>query len=97
MYGCTADGLSWHFSVFCADTQLAGLSRQCEPSLVTTNHNADLGRLDPAFAGFKLYDGCIVLPNGYRYTPGYLYAISIRMQQIAELERERRTPKQLLL
>ncbi len=33
---------------------------------MTTNHTADLGRLDPAFAGFKLHDGCIVLPNGYR-------------------------------
>ena len=29
--------------------------------------------------------------------PRYLYAIPIRMQQIAELERERGTPRQLLL
>ena len=97
MYGCTADDLSRHFSDFCPDTQLDGLALQCEPSRVTTHNHGDLGRLDPAFAGFKLHDGCIVLPNGYRYPPGYLYAISIRMQQIAELERERRTPKQLLL
>ncbi|KKN49730.1 hypothetical protein LCGC14_0639800 [marine sediment metagenome] len=57
----------------------------------------DLGELDPAFAGFILQDGQIVTPNGYAYPPGYLYSIPIRQQLIAELERERRTPRQLLL
>ncbi len=57
----------------------------------------DLGKLDPAFASFKLRNGEIVTPNGYAYPPGFLYSIPIRMQQIAELERERRTPRQLLL
>ena len=64
---------------------------------MTTNYNEDFRQLDPAFAAFKLHDGCIVLPNGYSFPPGYLYAIPKRMQQIAELERERCTPKQLLL
>ena len=57
----------------------------------------DLGKLDAAFAGFTLHDGQIVTPNGYAYPPGFLYSIPIRMQLIAELERERRTPRQLLL
>ena len=57
----------------------------------------DLGKLDPAFAGFKIQDGQLVTPNGYAYPPGYIYAIPIRMQLIVELERERRTPRQLLL
>ncbi len=57
----------------------------------------DLGRLDPAFAGFKIQNGQIVTPNGYAYPPGYLYSIPIRQQLIAELQRELRTPRQLLL
>ncbi len=57
----------------------------------------DLGKLDAAFAGFKIRNGQIITPNGYAYPPGYLYSIPIRMQLIAELERERRTPRQLLL
>ncbi|MCH8100319.1 MAG: hypothetical protein IIB74_07775 [Proteobacteria bacterium] len=57
----------------------------------------DLGKIDPAFAGFRLVKGEIVTPNGYSYPPGYLYAIPIRLQQIADLQRERNTPRQLLL
>ena len=29
---------------------------------MNTDHTADLGKLDPAFTGFKLHNGCIVLP-----------------------------------
>ena len=57
----------------------------------------DLGHIDPAVAGFTLYQGQIITPNGYAYQPGYLYAIPIRMQQIADLQRERNTAWQLLL
>ena len=57
----------------------------------------DLGELDAAFAGFTIYDGQIVTPNGYAYPPGYLYSIPLWQQLIAELQRERRTPRQLLL
>lgn len=59
--------------------------------------HTDLGKFDKAFAGFELCDGRIVTPNGYAYPPGYLYAIPIRLQQIAHLESELRTPKQWLL
>ena len=57
----------------------------------------DLGKIDPAFAGFAMRDGQIITPNGYAYPPGYLYAIPLNLQLIAELQRERRTPRQLLL
>ena len=59
--------------------------------------NIDLGKLDPAFAGFWIHNGQIVTPNGYAYPPGYLYAIPLRSQLIAELQRELETPRQLLL
>ena len=59
--------------------------------------NNDLGRLDAAFEGFTIQDGQIITPNGYAYPPGVLYSIPIRQQLIAELERELRTPRQLLL
>ena len=61
------------------------------------NNEHDLGRIDPAFEGFLLKDGKIILPNGYRLGPGYLHAIPIRMQLIATLQRQLETPKQLLL
>lgn len=61
------------------------------------NNDNDLGHLDPAFKGFKIYGGQIVTPNGYAYPPGFLYAIPLNMQLIAELQRQVKTPKQLLL
>ena len=59
---------------------------------MSDQHPNDLGAIDKAFAGFVLSGGQIITPNGYAYPPGFLYSIPIRMQQIAELERERRTP-----
>ncbi len=64
---------------------------------MTTKKKHDLGHLDPAFAGFVLDGGMIHTPNGYSYPPGYLYAIPLRMQLVAELERQLATPRQLLL
>lgn len=57
----------------------------------------DLGNIDAAFAGFKLFNGEIILPNGLGYPPGYLYAIAIRQQQLNDLRREIKIPRQLLL
>ena len=61
------------------------------------NNKNDLGELDAAFEGFKIVNGQIVTPNGYAYPPGFLYSIPLRQQLIAELQREQRTPRQLLL
>ncbi len=57
----------------------------------------DLGAFDEAFAGWKISNGMIFTPTGYCYPPGDIYAIPIRIQQIAEYERQLRTPTQLLL
>lgn len=59
--------------------------------------DTDLGKIDPAFAGFKLHNGQIVTPNGYSYPPGYLYAIPLQQQLISELQRQAKIPRQLLL
>ncbi len=80
---------------------LADLDREIATSAwqrnAMTHNKHDLGQLDPAFEGFLLQDGKIILPNGYRLGPGYLHAIPIRMQLIATLQRQLETPKQLLL
>ncbi len=57
----------------------------------------DLGQFDKAWEGFVIRGGILYTPNGYRYPPGYIYSIPIRMQQISHLQRELETPKQLLL
>ena len=57
----------------------------------------DLGEFDDAWKGFVIRGGLMYTPNGYFYPPGYIYSIPIRMQQIANYERELKTPKQLLL
>lgn len=57
----------------------------------------DLGHLDPAWEGFVIQNGILFTPNGYRYPPGFIYSIPIRMQQVSHLQRELETPTQLLL
>lgn len=57
----------------------------------------DLGKLDPAWEGFRILNGHLWTPNGYYYRPGDIYVIPIRQQQLSHLERETTIPKQMLL
>ncbi len=57
----------------------------------------DLGRIDKPWEGFVIRGELIYTPNGYYYPPGYIYSVPIRMQQIANYERELKTPQQMLL
>lgn len=54
----------------------------------------DLGALDEAWRGWRLARGEIVSPEGLAFRPGEVLAASIRMQQLAELERQLREPQQ---
>ena len=54
----------------------------------------DLGKIDNAWAGFRLVRGRIYTPGGTPYTTGDIEAIPIRRQQIANLELQVRTPEQ---
>jgi len=86
---------SLHYSPLLADLGQEIASSPWQRDAMNNKH--DLGRIDPAFEGFLLKYGQIILPNGYRFGPGYLHAIPIRMQLIATLQRQLETPKQLLL
>lgn len=57
----------------------------------------DLGALDAAFRGWTVRQGRIFAPEGYGFTAGELRAIPLRWQELRELQRERREPRQLML
>lgn len=66
----------------------AGMMPRWAFNVLTLLLQRPLGMLDEEWDGWHLRTGTIEAPNGWRFTPGELMAIPLRLQQIAALELE---------
>jgi hypothetical protein len=55
----------------------------------------ELGTVSAPWRGWRLIRGELVSPEGWRFRPGDVLAGPIRAQQLRELERRDREPRQL--
>jgi hypothetical protein len=55
--------------------------------------DGDLGRLEPAFAGWRIKNGALKSPDGWAFHPGEIETVPFRHQQIRALESEIRALK----
>jgi hypothetical protein len=65
--------------------------------LIEIRAQADLGALAPSWAGFRVTPGILWTPENQQLTPGDLRAIPYRAQQLRDLERALKEPKQFSL
>jgi len=65
--------------------------------LIQLRDGRNLGALASTWDGFRLIDEELWTPEKHRYTAAELRAIPYRLEQLRELERDARRPRQYLL
>lgn len=97
LYGISADllaGVTGRHIDTARRWKRAGRVPYALADLVRLRLEGELGAVDPLWGGFRLTRGKLWTPEGTPITPGDIRAIPYRREQLRELERAARAPRQ---